>query len=356
LLAELVGPLDRSAHGYARLLDTLALPERELLAALGGRRRDELAARIAGLADRELDPSPYAAVCRHDPRYPRSLLGRSAPHALHLDGGGVERLRRLTTRPVVGILGARRASDHGMEVARGFARGLAASGVTVAATLADGIAAGAHAGVAEVGGGAIAVLADGPGAGVPVGRRALRSRASEVGCAVSELPGGRRARRFGVLAAERTVAALGSVLVLVESGDDDAVLELARLARARGRALAAVPGRVTSPLAAGPHALIREGATLAAGPEDVLELLPAARAGARGRREEPAPALDPQLAALRDRVAAGADTADRLCGSGADVEEVLLGLTRLELMGLLVRGAGGRYVVRSGVAGALRRR
>jgi DNA processing protein len=62
-------------------------------------------------------------ICRHDPRYPRALAsGDGAPRLLHVSGG-IARLQELLAEPVVAIVGTRRASDYGMEVAYGLARG-----------------------------------------------------------------------------------------------------------------------------------------------------------------------------------------------------------------------------------------
>ena len=97
-----------------------------------------------------------------------------------------------------------------------------------------------------------------------------------------------------------------------------------------------------------------DGASLVRGPQDVLELLyrigasppdghaaPEPHAG-----PEPYAALEPRLKATLERVGAGCDTPDKLTRAGADSAEVLLALSELELMGLLARGDGGRYVPR----------
>jgi DNA processing protein len=254
--------------------------------------------------------------------------------------GGALRLRRLAARPVVAIVGSTRASDYGTEAARALARGLAAADVTVAATLAPGIAASAHAGVLERGGAAIGVLADGHAA-QRGSTRALADGVAHNGCLLAELPAGVRGRRFGELAAERLAPELGAALVVVEADRDGDAAAAATAARQRGAALAAVPGRISSPLAALPHALVRDGATLVRGARDVLELLgvPVSDEPSLARQ------LPPDLLALLERVAAGVDTAEALCARADDPRALLLGLSRLEMMGVLGRGVGGRYVV-----------
>ena len=112
-----------------------------------------------------------------------------------------------------------------------------------------------------------------------------------------------------------------------------------------GRAVAAVPGRVTSPLSAGTNALLAQGAHLLRDPADALELLPAGGPYGSCRAGRPAARrLEPRLQRILDRVRAGTDSPDRLRREAGDVGELLCALTELELMGLLARGDGGRYV------------
>lgn len=356
LLGELSGPLDYCARDRTRLIELLALADEELLNALAGRRAPELRARHErfGIEHPVRQPGD-AAMCRHDPRYPRALRGASSPHMLAI-AGGAERLTRLTAAPVVAILGSRSASDYGMEMARSIARGLAASGVTVTAALTDGVAVAAHAGALDANGASIAVLGGGLDVAPAKRRAALCARVVRAGCAVSELPGDCSGRRWGQLASERIVVELAELCVLVEAEDSPAQLMGARLARVQGRTVAAVPGRITSPLAGGPHALLMDGAKLIRGAQDALELLYADSPNGRARAGTPparVPAdagprgrLQPRLSAMLERVGSGCDTPDRLARAGEDPTEVLLALSELELLGLLGRGDGGRYVPR----------
>jgi DNA processing protein len=263
--------------------------------------------------------------------------------------GGAATLARLASEPVVALLGSQRPSDYGRAMARGLARGLSASGVTVVSGHTDGIAAAAQTGAREAGGGWIAVLGAGLGVGA-TGRRAREhARLRPGACAVSELPYDCPARRWGHAAAERTIVGLARLAVLVEANENVRELASARSARELGKPLAALPGRVTSPLSSGPHALLLEGASPVRDAADILELLfrnspPQARRAApdssRGLE------LEPRLRAILDLVGSGADTPDRLVAAGAEPDELLLALTELELRGLLTRGENGRYLPR----------
>jgi DNA processing protein len=201
-------------------------------------------------------------------------------------------------------------------------------------------------GALDAGGAAVCVLASGADVPAPGGRRALCERLMRSGCLVSELPCGSAARRWGRAASQRVIVGLAQLTVLVEAEDNSRALAPAQLASALGRAVAAVPGRVSSPLSAGTNALLKDGATVVRGASDVLELLSPGAAGSRPPGARAERELEPRLQSLLDRVRAGEDTPDRLRRAGADVGEVLCALSELELMGLLARGDGGRYVPR----------
>jgi DNA processing protein len=346
LLAELGASLDYRAGNGDRLMEMLELGDEDLIQALGGRRRAALKARYAQLDTGEICPAAgVGALCRHDPRYPRALSRAGCPPMLNV-AGGLGRLSELTAGPVVAIAGSGRPSDYGIETAMSLARGLAASGVTVTSGLGDGIGAAAHTGALEAGGRSVAVIPGSVDAGCAVKRRSLRARVTQSGCAVAELPCGSPARRWGRPASERIVASLASVTVLVEAEEVAHELLCARVALARGKTLAAVPGRVTSPLSRGPHALLRGGAHLVREPGDVLELLYGIRPSAVDHIAEIPPELEPRLRRVLEAVAAGRDTPEKIAAPREEAAEVLLALTELELRGLLGRGDGGRYLPR----------
>jgi DNA processing protein len=354
LLAELSGPLEYYARDRGRLLELLALEDGELLAAAAGRRKSELQTGYRRFAGRDSgEREDEQTICRHDQDYPSALSGPAAPHLLHLSGAA-RTLATLAKRPLVTIVGSRRASDYGWEMARSLARGLAASGVTVVAALSDGIAIAAHSGALEAGGGSLAVMTGGLDVSCPARRLALYERVKRHGCAVSELPRDVHGRRWGQLASERILAELAALTVVVEAEDTASQLAPARIAQALGRPVAAIPGRITSPLSRGTHALLIEGSSLVRGPQDVLDLLyrigalrPDVPAGPMlGGETRPAVGLPPRLKATLERVGAGCDTPNRLTRAGEEASQVLLALSELELMGLLVRGDGGRYLPR----------
>jgi DNA processing protein len=362
LLSTLSGVLDRCARDRARLLELLALGDEQLIAAVAGRRSRELRAAYERFDLDALESAPRSglAICRHGRGFPRALTAPAAPHMLTVLGG-CGRLARLAAAPAVAIIGSRSPSDYGRETARGLARQLTACGVTVVTSLADGVAAAALAGVLEGRGGGIAVLGDGPGVACSPRLRPLYEHVTRQGCAISELPRDCAGRRWGQLASARTVVGLGTLSVVVEARDTPEELAAASIAKTLGRVVAAIPGRVSSPLSQGTHALLMDGASLVRGARDVLELLPArgwqdeqaAAAGAAilplARRNGDANArarLRPGLRTVLEHVGAGCDTPDKLTRAGVPAGEVLPALSELELDGLLVRAAGCRYLPR----------
>ncbi len=360
LLAWLSARLDYRSQDRERVIELLALDDEDLLRAVGGRRWEELKARHAGFdPSEEIEPvEGVERVCRHDRAYPCALREGEASRMLRV-AGGVARLGELTSTPVVAIVGSRRATDYGMEMAKSLARGLAASGVTIASGLDDGIAVAAHAGALEVERGSVAVLPGGLDTACPARRRTLYARVTAVGCAIAELPCGSRVRRWCYTARAQTLARMAALTIVVEADEDPGELLSAELAQTLGRTVAAVPGRVTSPVSRGTHALLMTGARMVRDPEDALELLygpgtssvqPNEPARRRIATQDRQAEIEPRLRAVLEWVGAGRDTPDKLADGDGDAGEVLMALGELELMGLLARGDGGRYVPRGALA------
>ncbi|HZL47780.1 MAG TPA: DNA-processing protein DprA [Solirubrobacteraceae bacterium] len=362
LLAALSAGLAYQARDRERLLELLALGDEDLVQAIGGRRRSELQERYARFTPEEVRlTADVETICRHHRGYPRALTQMSdgAPRMLYVSGTA-QRLAAQGSEPAVAIVGSRRATDYGMEMARSLARGLAASGVTVAGGLSDGIAVAALAGALEAGGRTLTVMDAGLDVACPARRRTLFQRARMTGCAVAELPCGARSRNWCYTARERIVTGLAELTIVVEADESPGELLGAHVAQALGRTVAAVPGRVTSPVSRGTHALLMEGAALVRGPEDALDLLyrgnpprsvDAAGTPKRSSTKRQSQQLEPRLQMTLEQVGAGRDTPAKLTAGSADAGEVLLALSELEAMGLLTRGDGGRYVPRESLAG-----
>ena len=207
-----------------------------------------------------------------------------------------ERLRQLPDAPVVlyahgalrrleqdalAIVGARNATADGLDHAQAFALYLAQQGFVVVSGLAHGIDAAAHRGALAAGpnqGGTIAVLGTGADVIYPTSHRALKDDIlSADGLILSEFELGRPALAAHFPKRNRIVAGLSLGVVVIEAALKSGSLITARLAVDMGREVFAIPGSIHSPLARGPHALIKQGAKLVESGADILaELQPSA--------------------------------------------------------------------------------
>ena len=245
----------------------------------------------------------------------------------------------------VAVVGARRASSYGLDVARGWAAACRrrespwSPGSRSASTRRRTPARSRRPG------GTIGVLAASahvavPGARLPPARRGRRSAArSSPRCRPA------RARyRWCFVARNRIIAALAAATVVVQATERSGSLTTADFAAELGRAVGAVPGPVTSRLSGGTHALIQTGAPLIRDAADALDLL----AGATGRvfaapAAAPPPDLAPPLASLLDAIEDGTGTLGELAETPDEARAALAGLGELERLGLVRRGFAGRW-------------
>ncbi len=204
-----------------------------------------------------------------DPSYPALLAAVPSPPRLWVRG-------RLEAGDAlaIAVVGARRATPYGLAVAERLAFDLAARGVTIVSGMARGIDAAAHRGALAAGGRTVAVLGCGVDLVYPSEHRRLRDDIETRGAIVSQFPPGTRPLPGHFPARNRTLAGLALGVVVVEAGERSGALITARLAGELGREVFAVPGKITAEQSAGPHGLIRDGATLIRDWTDVVQELP----------------------------------------------------------------------------------
>ncbi|MHB1324767.1 MAG: DNA-processing protein DprA [Thermoleophilia bacterium] len=185
----------------------------------------------------------------------------------------LDRLDALMQRPRVAIVGARAASDYGIDAATNIARDLARHGVCVVSGLALGIDAAAHRGSVAEGGRSIAVLGCGVDVVYPRGNRALYGNLVEHGLVISEYPPGTSPIAWRFPARNRIMAGLSNAVIVVEARAKSGALITADFCLEEGRDVFAVPGSIFSDLSIGPHKLLRLGAAPVTCAEDVLDNL-----------------------------------------------------------------------------------
>jgi len=285
----------------------------------------------------------FSVVIRGDSNYPELLEQTYDPPGALFAWGTL----KTTDGLAIAIVGARRASPYGAQVAELLSRQLATRGVTIVSGLARGIDAVAHRAALEAGGRTVAVLGSGLLALYPREHEKLAARIAENGAVLSEhaleaapLPGNFPRRN-------RILSGLTLGTLVVEAARGSGSLITARHAIEQNREVYAVPGPVGQTASEGCHDLIQQGAKLVTCADDVIaELPPSARARLMSK-----PAGVPEGKALTDherRVLErlprlGACDPDQLAAEGLPVRCVLAALMALELKGLIRAFPGGSY-------------
>lgn len=273
-----------------------ALPD---LARRGGRSGIALTSEAAAEAELAAGAALGARlICACEPDFPQALAALDPPPPLIWVRGNAGLLDRRT----VAIVGARVASAAGQRFARGLAAELGVAGHAIVSGMARGIDGAAHEGALPTG--TVAVLAGGVDDVYPPEHRDLYARLVADGCVVAEQAPGRTATARDFPRRNRIIAGLSRAVVVVEAELRSGSLITARLANEQGREVLAVPGSPLDPRARGTNDLIRQGASICEGVEDVLRALE----GLGELREPDAPRWRPEAAepddALRERVAA----------------------------------------------------
>jgi DNA processing protein len=319
-----------------------------------------LAARGGGRAPVVADPAAVrreiAAVERlgahylflGEPAYPPLLAElETAPPALILRGR-TELLQRAT----VAIVGARNASAAACRFARQIALGLGEAGVTVVSGLARGIDTAAH--IGSIGQGTVGVIASGIDIAFPPENAELQERVAREGLLLAEQPPGTEPLARFFPSRNRIIAGLALGTVVVEAAPRSGSLITARIANEAGRDVMAVPGSPLDPRAQGCNLLIREGATLVQGVDDILESIRpidprTVRTPARGwQAPPPEDASDADRRAVAGLLGPTPVSVDELLRQSGLVPAVVqTALLELELAGRLERHAGGRISLRS---------
>lgn len=240
---------------------------------------DQLAERYARAGVTVLAPG--------DPGFPERLRDDVEAPALLFSLGEVEAV----CGPAVALIGTRRATRYGLDMAAELGRDLRVLGITVVSGLAAGIDGAAHRGALSAGGGPVPVGIVGSGLDrpYPASNRQLWHQMGECGVLLSEAPLGSAPEPWRFPARNRLIAALSEVVVIVESYESGGSLITAEYADDRGRTLLAVPGSARSPASSGTHTLLRtRDARLCTSAVDVLAALKLALPGAGAPAESSA--------------------------------------------------------------------
>ncbi len=336
-----------------RLLERFRTPEAVLAAST-----EQLAA-VEGIAP---ELARAIAACRRDDATERRIAAareRGAFALSWLDDAYPAPLKELSHSPPVlfvrgnldpkdklgvAVVGTRRPSHYGQQVAEKLGRELAENGVTVISGLARGIDTCAHKAALAAGGRTIAVLGCGIDVYYPPENRKLCDAIAEHGAVLSEYNLGTEPLAMNFPKRNRVVSGLSLAVVAVEAGERSGVLNTCAWALDQGRPVYAVPGRLSDPTSIGTNRLLREGAKpLTSATELLRDLGLVARVEAAPR----VAVLDDEQPVM-DFLSSEPQHADEICqGLGTPISKLLGILAQLELKGL-VRQLPGKYFVRAG--------
>ena len=314
----------------------------------------------------------------YDKNYPSRLRGiPDPPAALYVIG----ELRELSSVPCIAVVGTRKMTEYGKNIAERFAYDFAKSGAAVVSGLAKGIDTAAHRGAIAAGGYTVAVLGNPIGDVYPAENTAAFKTLYERGAVVSEMYPGCPRTRADFPNRNRIISGMCDVTVVAEAGEHSGSLITARHAVSQGRRVYAVPGAVGG-ANAGTNLLIKRGIPAATEPYDIigpllLEYPRTARAyepsvterlrsygmgtpAPEPPRAEPpkkAPAEVParEIPAARDTLSGRMLAALRVGGMTADelserlrepISEIMCELTMMEIDGSIISAAVNRYTVR----------
>jgi DNA processing protein len=212
----------------------------------------EIGARIITQIDEEY---PEALKTIHDPPLALYVLGRILPQ----DG------------KAIGIVGSRSTSHYGLTAADRLAYQLGKTGFTVVSGLARGTDTAAHSGALKSGGRTVAVLGGALDCLYPPENAELAARLAKSGAVISEYPMGRKADRMTFPYRNRIISGMSMGVLVTESAIKGGSMHSAEAAMEQGRTVFALPGRIDTPGARGPHMLIKNGAKLVERLDDILE-------------------------------------------------------------------------------------
>jgi len=283
------------------------------------------------------------ALTWHDDAYPKQLLEiYDRPPVLYVRG-------KLTAADdwAVAVVGTRRVTVYGRQVAEEMSRGLASNRVTVVSGLARGVDAIAHRAALECGGRTIGVLACGLDLVYPPEHKRLAEQIAERGALISDYPLGTQPRSEFFPRRNRILAGVSLGVLVVEGDTKSGALITARQALEQNREVFAVPGSIYSPNSRGTNKLIQDdGAKLTLDVQDILAELNLTMAAQQIELADLMPPDETESVLLRQLSAQPThiDEVRRECG--LPIATVTSGLAMLELKGL-VRQVGRMNYVRT---------
>lgn len=309
---------------------------------------DDEAKRAVDEELKSLETLGISVIALSDPEYPSRLKTiHDPPPVLYVSGAFSP-----ADQHAIAIVGSRKATAAGRVFTEQLSRELASLGFTIVSGLARGVDAAAHRGALTAKGRTMAVLGCGLDRTYPPEHQALRKQVESSGAVIAELPLGSYPHGYHFPRRNRIISGISLGVVVTEAALESGSLITARLAAEQGREVFAVPGFVKADTSRGPNALIKQGAKLVEGVEDILpELLPQLESGfvtqLSSRMSPPAARSEPdelECRVYRCLTWEAIHIDDLIEQSGLPAAEVSGLLLGLELKGLLRQLPGHSYV------------
>lgn len=301
---------------------------------------------LASVRDNLLSMGAWV-VTVHDPEYPSQLRDISQAPPVIFGLGDMKVLQG----KCLAMVGSRKASTYGRRVAEEFAGGLSRHGYCIVSGLAPGIDSAAHKGALAGGGPTVAVKGCGLDVNYPARNQALSEKIAGNGAVITEFFPGTSPEPHNFPARNRIISGLSRGVLVVEAGLKSGSLITAYLGLEQGKDVMAVPGSIFSYNSLGCHHLIREGAALVASVHEVMEELVGdffEKGLAQAPDKVKVSSLLPEEQRIVDKLEAEPQHIDEIaarCHMPAAMAGTVL--LRLELKGLAMSHAGGKYSIKN---------
>jgi DNA processing protein len=275
-----------------------------------------------------------------NPDYPAGLKQiHGAPVILYVKGdlGGSDKY-------AIAIVGSRRSTDYGRQVADGMAYKLASSGLTVVSGMAMGIDTASHKGALNAGGRTIAVLGSGLDVPYPASNRGLMKVIESSGAVISEFPFGTKPNKENFPRRNRIISALSLGVIVIEATLDSGSLITVGYALEQGKDVFAVPGQITSMNSKGTNSLIKKGARLIDSAEEVIDELSAQLKGLLKEDKQSLPGMSKDEKKLYGYLAVEPKHIDKITREiNMTTSRALSVLLNLELKGVVRQSEGKHF-------------
>ena len=290
--------------------------------------------------EQEINSQGIKVLTWDDPEYPDRLRQiTQSPFVLYIKG-------EIDTDDIwsVAIIGTRRYSAYGQQVAENLSHTLAHNGITIISGLARGIDGIAHKAALAAGGRTIAVLGSGLDKLYPPEHRDLANLISKQGALISDYPLGTPPDGSNFPPRNRIISGLSKCIIVIEAGEKSGALITATYAAEQGKEVFSVPGKITSPMSRGTNLLIKQGAHPLLDPQDVLDMLNMTLVAEQRVIRKGLPE-DPKEAVLYQTVGDEPLHVDEISSLvDMPIEEVTSTLALMELKGMVRKTFGMKYM------------